>query len=131
MLVMLRALLLLGGVFFILMGVGFLLNPVTSGADFGITAQGTMGLASIRADMTAFFVISGACLIWGTWLQKGDLLLVAAGLMGIAIIGRLVTLIVDGPHENWFVPVIVEVATVILALFGRSRLISNEVTKSG
>jgi hypothetical protein len=123
--VILRALLLLGGGFFILMGIGFLLNPVSSGADFGIAPQGTLGLASIRADMTAFFIISGVCLAWGTWSQKGDLLLAAAGLMGVAIVGRLVTLAVDGPHEGWFVPVIVEAVTVALALFGRRILIAR------
>lgn len=123
--VVLRALLLLGGVFFILMGLGFLLNPVGAGADFGLTAQGTMGLASIRADMTAFFVISGVCLAWGTWAQKGDLLLVAAGLMGIAIVGRLVTLAVDGPHQGWYVPIMVEVVTLALALWGRRSLITD------
>lgn len=123
--VILRVLLLVGGGFFILMGIGFLLNPVSSGADFGLAPQGTLGLASIRADMTAFFVISGTCLAWGTWSQKGDLLLAAAGLMGIAIVGRMVTLVVNGPHEGWYIPVIVEAVTVALALIGRRTLISS------
>lgn len=63
MIVMLRALLFVGGLFYVLMGVGFLLDPAGSGADFGIAPQGTMGLASIRADMTAFFLVAGGCLI--------------------------------------------------------------------
>ena len=122
--VILRALLLLGGAFFILMGLGFLFNPVGSAAGFGLAPQGTQGLASIRADMTAFFVISGICLAWGTWAQKGDLLLAAAGLFGVAIIGRLVTLAADGTYEGWYLPIIVEVAAVTLALWGRRSLIS-------
>ena len=92
MFVVLRALLLLGGIFYVAMGIGFLLNPVSSGADFGLAPQGTLGLASIRADMTAFFVVAGGCLIWGAWARKGDPMLVTAALMGIAFVGRLVTL---------------------------------------
>lgn len=122
MALVLRALLFVGGLFFVLMGIGFLLDPVGSGADFGIAPQGTLGLASMRADMTAFFVVAGGCMIWGGWARKGDPLLVTAALMAIAIIGRLYTLIVNGPHDEWFVPIIVEAVTVILALLGSRML---------
>lgn len=122
MALVLRALLFVGGLFFVLMGIGFLLDPVGSGADFGIAPQGTLGLASMRADMTAFFVVAGGCMIWGGWARKGDPLLVTAALMAIAIIGRLYTLIINGPHDDWFVPIIVEAVTVILALLGSRML---------
>ncbi|MBO6610067.1 MULTISPECIES: DUF4345 family protein [Altererythrobacter] len=122
MALVLRALLFVGGLFFVLMGIGFLLDPVGSGADFGIAPQGTLGLASMRADMTAFFVVAGGCMIWGGWARKGDPLLVTAALMAIAIIGRLYTLILNGPHDDWFVPIIVEAVTVILALLGSRML---------
>lgn len=122
MALVLRALLFVGGLFFVLMGIGFLLDPVGSGADFGIAPQGTLGLASMRADMTAFFVVAGGCMIWGGWARKGDPLLVTAALMAIAIIGRLYTLILNGPHDEWFVPIIVEAVTVILALLGSRML---------
>ncbi len=117
MIVMLRALLFVGGLFYVLMGVGFLLDPAGSGADFGIAPQGTMGLASIRADMTAFFLVAGGCLIWGAWARKGDPLLVSAALMGIALLGRIVTLVIDGPHDGFWLPMIVEGVTVVIALF--------------
>ena len=122
MALVLRALLFVGGLFFVLMGIGFLLDPVGSGADFGMAPQGVLGLASLRADMTAFFVVAGGCMIWGAWARKGDPLLVTAALMGIAIIGRLYTLIVDGPHDGWFVPIIVEAVTVIITLLGSRML---------
>lgn len=116
MILTLRALLFVGGLFFVLMGIGFMIDPVGSGADFGIAPQGVMGLASIRADMTAFFVIAGGCLLWGAWARKGDPLLVSAGLMAIALIGRFVTLAVDGPHDEFWMPMVVEAVTVVLAL---------------
>ncbi|MFZ9394470.1 MAG: DUF4345 family protein [Erythrobacter sp.] len=116
MILMLRALLLLGGLFYVLMGIGFLLDPTSSGADFGLIPQGTLGLASIRADMTAFFVVAGGCLLWGAWARKGDPLLVSAALMAIALTGRLVTLFVNGPHEAFWMPMLVEAITVMVAL---------------
>lgn len=122
--ILLRSLLLLGGIFYTLMGIGFLINPVSSGADFGIAPQGIMGLASIRADMTAFFMVAGGCLIWGAWARKGDPFLVTAALMAIALVGRTVTLIVDGPHDGWWTPMVVEAITVILALVG-SRVLPH------
>ena len=122
MALVLRALLFVGGLFFVLMGIGFLIDPISAGADFGLAPQGTLGLASMRADMTAFFVVAGGCMIWGGWARKGDPLLVTAALMGIAIIGRLYTLVVDGPHDDWFVPIIVEAVTIIIALMGSRML---------
>src|SRR3990167_4355774 len=101
MLVILRALLLLDGMFFILMGLSFLIDPAGAGGNFGMVPQGTLGLASIRADMTAFFVIAGTCLVWGAWRRRGDPLLVTAGLMGIALLGRIVTLAANGSHDGW------------------------------
>jgi hypothetical protein len=129
MIVMLRALLFLGGLFYVLMGVGFLLDPAGSGADFGIAPQGTMGLASIRADMTAFFLVAGGCLIWGAWARKGDPLLVSAALMGIALLGRIVTLVIDGPHDGFILPMIVEGVTVVIALFC-SRVLPHHAFES-
>ncbi len=122
--IMLRAVLLLGGIFYVLLGIGFLVNPVSSGTDFGLLPQGTMGLATIRADMTAFFVVAGGCLIWGAWARKGDPLLVTATLMAIALIGRFVTLIADGPHDGFWTPMLVEAITISLALLG-SRLLPH------
>jgi hypothetical protein len=122
--ILLRAVLLLGGIFYGLLGIGFLINPVSSAADFGMVAQGTMGLASIRADMTAFFMVAGGCLIWGAWARKGDPLLVTAALMAFALIGRFVTLIADGPHDGWWTPMVAEAITVALALLG-SRVLPH------
>ncbi len=116
MILMLRALLFVGGLFFVLMGIRFLLDPVSAGADFGIPPQGTLGLASIRADMTAFFIVAGGCLVWGAYARKGVPLLVSAALMGIALVGRIVTLAIDGPHDLFWQPMVVEAVTAIVAL---------------
>lgn len=122
MILVLRALLFVGGLFFVAMGIGFLLTPVGSAAGFGLAPQGVMGLATIRADMTAFFVVAGGCLIWGGWSRKGDPLLVSAALMAIALVGRIVTLMTDGPYQGFWQPMLVEAVIVVIALIGSRML---------
>ena len=124
MAIILRALLFVGGLFFVLMGIGFLIDPAGSGADFGIYANGAHGLASIRADMTAFFLVAGGCMIWGGWARNGDPLLVSAALMFIALIGRFLGLIQDGTYEGWWPPMVVEAVTATVALIA-SRILPH------
>ncbi len=120
----LTALLFVGGLFFVAMGAGFLLNPATAGADFGVIPQGIMGHASLRADFTAFFVVGGGCMIWGGWKRKGDPLLVSAALFAIALIGRAVNLAVLGSYQDFWLPMAVEAIAVILCLVG-SRVLPH------
>lgn len=120
----LTALLFVGGLFFVAMGAGFLLNPATAGADFGVIPQGIMGHASLRADFTAFFVVGGGCMIWGGWKRKGDPLLVSAALFAIALFGRAVNLAVLGSYQDFWLPMAVEAIAVILCLVG-SRVLPH------
>ena len=131
MVLVLRALLFVGGLLFCLMGVGFLLNPATMGGDFGLSAAGAHGLASIRADMTAFFLVAGGCMIWGGWARKGDPLLVSAALFGIAFIGRVVGLIQDGTFDGYLQPMIVEATAVVITLVASRVLPHSALTGDG
>lgn len=118
----LTALLFALGLLFLFLGAGFLFNPATAGGDFGLTPDGTMGLASLRADFTAFFIVGGGCMIWGAWKRKGDPLLVSAALFGIAIIGRAVNLVALGAYDGFWQPMLVEAVTVSLCLIGSRML---------
>jgi hypothetical protein len=120
----LTALLFVGGLFFVAMGAGFLLNPAIAGEDFGVIPAGIMGHASLRADFTAFFVVAGGCMIWGGWKRKGDPLLVSAALMGIALIARAINLAIMGPYDSFWMPMLVEASAVILCLIG-SRVLPH------
>lgn len=111
------ALLLLGG-FFILMGLSFLIDPVAAARDFGLEARGPLGLASIRADLTAFFAVAGGSMAWGAWKRNGDLLFVGGALMAIAFLGRVVTIGTDGTYDGFWLPMLVEAVSVALALTG-------------
>lgn len=118
MAVALRIVLSLLALMYLWLGMGFLINPVVSGAEFGLEAAGEQGLASIRGDMTAFFWVSGASLLIGAWRSNPTLLYVAAALMGIVFMGRALSAFVDGTYPLWYAPMIVEAATVIFALVG-------------
>ena len=74
----LTALAMIGGIVFTLIGLGFFFQPDSTGANFALLPDGVPGLAVMRADMTAFFVVGGGCLIWGAWKRNGELLLVPA-----------------------------------------------------
>jgi len=124
---LLRAALLLGGLAFLLIGTGFLIAPVQLGATFGVEAIGAQGHSSMRADFTAFFWVAGGSLVWGGWRQQGEVLLVAAALIGIALLGRVISLLVDGSYDGALGPMAVEAVTLALAvtgyrMFGKSGL---------
>jgi hypothetical protein len=73
----------------------------------------------MRGDMTAFFYLSAITLAWGAWRRRGDVLLPSLALYAIALTGRFVNLIADGPYDGWMVPMGVEafhVVAVIVAI---------------
>ena len=126
----LTALAMIGGIMFVLIGLGFFFMPDSTAASFALLPNGIPGLAVLRADMTAFFVVGGGCMIWGAWKRNGELLLVPAALFAIAFTGRLVTALVDGMTPQFWLPMIVEGATVIVTWLA-SRHLPHEAVGEG
>jgi hypothetical protein len=118
----LTALAMIGGIVFVLIGLGFFFQPQTAGASFALLPDGIPGLAVMRADMSAFFLVGGGCMIWGAWKRNGELLLVPAALFGIAFAGRLVTAVVDGTTPQFWLPMLAEAATVIVTWLASRHL---------
>ena len=112
----LTALLFLFGLFNLLLGVGFLVDPVGLGTNFNLSPVGVGGMAVLRADMTAFFLVAGGCQLWGGWKRNGDLLLIPALLFGIACTGRAVSAALDGTYPGFATPMVVEAVQVLLAV---------------
>lgn len=110
----LTALIFLVGLFDLFMALNFLLNPQATALGFGLTPTGTQGLSSLRADFTAFFGVVAVCMMLGAWRRNGDLLLVPAALMGVAVLVRGLSLVLDGAYPGWQVPMVVEIVHVIL-----------------
>jgi hypothetical protein len=118
----LTALAMIGGIVFVMIGLGFFFQPESTGAGFALLPDGIPGLAVIRGDMTAFFVVGGGCMIWGAWKRNGELLLVPAALFGIAFAGRLLTVAVDGATPQFWLPMLVEATTVAVTLLASRHL---------
>lgn len=113
----LSAIIVLLAVIDVVVGFGFLVNPVQAGGEFGLTVLGNAGTSALRADFTAFFFVAAIFMAWGAWRRRGELLLAPLALFGIAFTGRLINLLVEGGYEDWWFPMAVEmVHIVVLAL---------------
>lgn len=109
----------LAAIFGIFVGLGFLIDPVKWGAAFFLSPNGIPGLAVLRADMTAFFLVSGVLAAVAAWRQNPTLLIAPIMLYATAIIGRAISLAVDGVTPGAFTPMIVEAALVAGLWFAR------------
>ena len=123
----LTALIFVEGLFFLVMGASFLFTPGSAVTSFGLSADGIPGLAVLRADFPALFFVGGGAMIWGAWKRNGDLLLVPAAIFGVALFGRCVSAVVDGTYPQFWFPMLVEAAAVLLSLIG-SRVLPHRLT---
>lgn len=112
----LTGLLFLFGLFNLFVGVSFLFDPASLGAQFNLSPLGAGGLAVLRADLTALFLVAGGCQLWGGWRRNGDLLVVPILLFGVALTGRAVSLAFDGTYPVFAMPMAVELAQVLVGL---------------
>lgn len=85
----LRGAVLLWAVFFVIVGMRGLFDPLSYTETFGILVEGT-ATNTIRADLSAFFLVAAGAAALGAlvpgWLRA---LLVPAALYGTALAGRL------------------------------------------
>lgn len=106
--VILSAILLALAMVDLVLGTSFLVDPASGATDFGLEIASRHGESTLRGDMTAFFYVTAISLAWGAWKRRGEVLLAALGLFGIAFTGRLINLVLQGPYEGWMVPMGVE-----------------------
>lgn len=125
------ALVFLAGLFFIMSGLSFLLQPQSVASSMGLAPDGIVGLATLRADFFAFFGLLGVCMIWGAWKRRGDLLLLPAVAMIMAIVARLVSAGMDGMSPTFVSSAGIEAIIAALLLFARSILPHHRVEDTG
>ena len=125
----LTALIFVGGLAYLVIGIGFLAMPHSLVGGFGLDPKGAAGLSTTRADFTAFFAVSGLAMLYGGWKRSGEVLLVPAGLFGIAFLGRAVSLIADGAYGGFAMPMAIEAATTVVCLAGW-RMLPHEPPSS-
>ncbi len=103
-----RTVVVLVGLLNIGIGFGFLLQPDILAEKLFLAPVGIQGLATIRADFPAFFLTGGAFALIGAWRASAPLLLVPLTLLGVALCGRVVSLVLDGIGATPFAPMIAE-----------------------
>ena len=105
--------------FYFLMGVLFWFQLDTQAANFAVDAVGELGRASIRADFGSFFLSIGIMCAYASWKQYGAAAGAAALLLGLALLGRFVTIILDGVAPGAVQPMVVEAVSVAILLWAR------------
>ncbi|WCM26730.1 hypothetical protein NDN01_22465 [Sphingomonas sp. QA11] len=121
---MIRAAIALVGLFNLAIGLAFLAAPARLGARFFLLPASIQGLATMRADFTAFFVTGGTFALLGAWRGRPEPLSVPLLLLAIALFGRCVAIAIDGASPTAFEPMIAEAAMIAILLAGR-RILSN------
>lgn len=116
-----RILVVLVALFNILMGLNFLFNPAGAAANFALTPEGTQGLATLRADFSAFFLTGGLFALVGAVRTRADLLMVPLTLLSIAIVGRAIGLVMDGAPQTAYPPMVVEAVMIAILLLARRQ----------
>jgi hypothetical protein len=106
------------GLFNVVIGLLFLTQPITYAARFYLAPIGTQGLASVRADFPAFFITGGLFALWGAWRADPGPLKVPAVLLGLALGGRVVSILLDGTAPTTAPPMIAEAVMIALLLAG-------------
>ena len=117
-----RALIALVGLFNLAIGLGFLIDPARLGAAFFLSPNGIQGLATMRADFTAFFVTGGVFALLGAVRGRPEPLAVPLILLSIALSARFVSLAVDGVSPTAFKPMAAEAAMIAILFVGRRTL---------
>ncbi|MEO9130079.1 MAG: hypothetical protein ABI240_02600, partial [Sphingomonas sp.] len=117
-----RALIALVGLFNLAIGLGFLFDPARLGTAFFLSPDSLQGLATMRADFTAFFVTGGAFALIGAVRGRPEPLAVPLALLGLALSARFVSLAADGISPTAFQPMAAEAVMIAILFAGRRTL---------
>lgn len=89
--------------------------PVELAAQLGVAPANALGLATIRADMGGFFGGAGVIALISAIRGRGGLLIAPLVLIGIALSGRILTVVLDGFTQDMGPPMAIE--AVLLVVF--------------
>ena len=95
-----------------LIGLGFLFNPSKMATEFALSPLGTQGMATMRADFPAFFLTGAIFSLIGAWRADRTPLLVPLMLLTFALLGRFVSIALDGTAPTTVPPIIIEAAMI-------------------
>ncbi len=115
-----RILVALAALFFLFMGVQFWFALDGVAQTFGLTPEGLTGRASIRADVGGLFIGGGLIMAHAAWRQCAMCAGAAATIVGVALVGRIVTILLDGLAPGAVPPMVVEAVIVAVLLWARA-----------
>jgi len=102
------------GLLNIVMGMSFLFNPTKMAGEFALSPLGTQGMATMRADFPAFFLTGAVFSLIGAWRADRLALTVPLTLLTFALLGRFISIAIDGTAPTTIPPMIVEAAMIAL-----------------
>ena len=118
MTMVLRALVGIAGLLALLVAARMWMAPEEAAAQLGVAATGSLGLASIRADMGGFFGAGGAFALMAAFKGRGGLLLAPVVLIGLALTSRLVAVVMNGFVPEMGPPMAIEAVLLVLFVAG-------------
>jgi len=109
------------GLFNITIGIGFLVAPAKLAAAFFLSPIGSQGMATLRADFPGFFIGASVFALVGAWRGEARPLLVPMLMLGIALFGRVISILVDGMAPTAIQPMTVEAVMIGVLALGYRR----------
>lgn len=96
------------------LGMAFLLVPARIAPAFNVAPSGVQGIATLRADFSAFFLCGAGFALVGAWRRACGPLRVPLLLLGIALFGRVIGVAVDGVVATTLAPMVVEFGMIVI-----------------
>lgn len=112
----------LAGLFSLAMGLLFWADPARAGSALGLAGIDALGENSLRADLAAFFLVNFTACALALFRGQAHWLYGSALVFGLAVFGRFIGIIVDGPPPGIAQPVIIELVLIGLLLLGARQL---------
>lgn len=115
-----RLLVALIAAFFLINALGFWFTIDRMTPLFAIQTDNLLGRASIRADFGGFFFGVGFMSAMAAWRMSRTYAYGAMLLLGFALVGRLLSILFDGPAPGGTLPMIVEAVCIAVLAWARS-----------
>ena len=117
-LTIMRGLIGLTGLLALLIASRFWMDPAKIAATMDLTADGPAGLGTLRADMAGFFGASGVLMLAAVIRKEARWLTPVVLMLGIALTGRVLNLVLNGPSPALIPPMVIEAVMIVLTGLG-------------
>ncbi len=110
------------GLLFVAIALRIWTRPEAMAATLGLAAQSPLGLATLRADMGAFFAGGGLFVLAAAVRAERRWLVPALVLLSLALAGRIVSLLAGGFDLMSLPPMVLEALLIVILALGWRRL---------